>query len=139
MSAIRPTDNASLAGPAAPAAPPDPSTAPSTAPSATATASATASAKATATMSPAEAKRLHQAKDAAQKFEAIFLRQMLSGLEKTNNIGKSGSPQGGAGGIYGSMMVNSLAESISRSGGIGLADVIVRALQGSHPTGAPKK
>src|SRR5205085_1240687 len=91
--------------------------------------------------SPAEDKKLHQAKDAAQKFEAIFLRQMLSGLEKTNKIGQSGGSKtgGSAGGIYGSMMVNSLADSISQSGGVGLADVILRALQGPHPTGAPKK
>ncbi len=95
---------------------------------------------------PVEAKRLHQAKDAAQKFEAIFLRQMLSGLEKMNKTGQSGGSSrgggsGGAGGIYGSMMVNSLADSISQSGGVGLADVILRALQGSPAQvgKAPKK
>ncbi len=90
--------------------------------------------------SPEADKKLHQAKDAAQKFEAIFLRQMLSGLEKTNKIGQGGGSKssGSAGGIYGSMMVNSLADSISQSGGVGLADVILRALQGT-PTGAPKK
>jgi len=101
---------------------------------ATATGKVPATAKA---MSPAEAKNLQQAKDAAQKFEAIFLRQMLSSLEKTNKIDGSKGSQGG--GIYGSMVVNSLADSISRSGGVGLADVLVRALTGTHSTGAPKK
>ena len=64
---------------------------------------------------------------------------MLASLEKTNKIGQSKSGSGdGSGGIYGSMMVSSLADSISQNGGIGLADVILRALQGS-PQGAPKK
>ena len=109
-------------------------------PTANAIATATATGKVPATakaMSPAEAKNLQQAKDAAQKFEAIFLRQMLSSLEKTNKIDGSKGSQGG--GIYGSMVVNSLADSISRSGGVGLADVLVRALTGTHSTGAPKK
>jgi Rod binding domain-containing protein len=34
------------------------------------------------------------------------------------------------------MMVNSLADAVSANGGIGLADVILRALQPAHP---PKK
>jgi Rod binding domain-containing protein len=94
----------------------------------------------TATPPSDEQKRAHQAKDAAQKFEAIFLRQMLAGLEKMNKVGGKGPGSGGsAGGIYGSMMVNSLADSISQSGGIGLSDVIMRALQGHPVTGAPKK
>ena len=88
------------------------------------------------------AKTLHAQKEAAQKFESIFLRQMLSSLEKTNKMGQSSGKGDGSGGIYGSMMVGSLADSISQSGGIGLADVILRALQGpptGAPTGAPKK
>jgi peptidoglycan hydrolase FlgJ len=131
-------------GPTTPSAPTT-TTDPVTADKAEAAAPEASSVATPRTTSPEETKRLAQAKEAAQKFEAIFLRQMLSGLEKTNKIGGSSSSKGGgggsggAGGIYGSMMVNSLADTISQSGGVGLADVILRALQGPHTNGAPKK
>ncbi|MEO8181197.1 MAG: rod-binding protein [Deltaproteobacteria bacterium] len=64
-----------------------------------------------------------EAHQVAQQFEAIFLRQLLGALEKT---GGQGGSQGAA--IYKSMMVGALADSASANGGIGLADVIFKAM-----------
>jgi flagellar protein FlgJ len=91
----------------------------------------------------AAAKADPKALKAAREFEAIFLRQMLSALEKTNSAsgssGSGGSPSASAGGgIYGSMMVGSLADSLAASGGIGLADVIARSLTPHVPNAAQK-
>ncbi|HMI85480.1 MAG TPA: rod-binding protein [Polyangiaceae bacterium] len=66
----------------------------------------------------------------AREFEQIFLRKMLSPLEKSgHNAGASASSSGDA---YGSMVVSALAEAVSKGGGIGLAEVIARAA--SQPT-----
>ncbi|MFZ5894334.1 MAG: hypothetical protein ACOY0T_24950 [Myxococcota bacterium] len=68
---------------------------------------------------------------AAREFEAIFLRTLLSPLEKTTQVGKSGSLSAGQS-AFGSMVVGAMADTLSNVGGIGLADVIARALNGSH-------
>jgi len=70
---------------------------------------------------------------AAREFEQIFLRKMLSVLEKTGRPQSSGAATAGSD-IYSSMVVNSLAEAISTAGGIGLADVIARATMAHNPT-----
>jgi peptidoglycan hydrolase FlgJ len=72
----------------------------------------------------ADEKSVAEARQAAQQFEAIFLRQLLGALEKTGGLG--GSSQGAA--IYKSMMVGAIADSASQSGGIGLADVVFKAM-----------
>ncbi len=58
---------------------------------------------------------------AAREFEAIFLKQLLTSLERTTE-GASGNA------IYGSMVVDSMADAITRAGGLGLADEIQRSL-----------
>jgi len=70
---------------------------------------------------------------AAREFEQIFLRKMLSSLEKSGRAASGSSSTGSE--VYSSMVVNSLAESISSAGGIGLADVIARAM--TQPTAPP--
>lgn len=60
----------------------------------------------------------------AQQFEAIFLRQILNGLQKGVSHGGDGSGSQ----LYRSMMVGSVADSASESGGIGLSEVILRAM-----------
>lgn len=72
---------------------------------------------------------------AAQEFEQIFVRKMLSSLEKTGRMGQSGSVSGGND-VYSSMVVDGLANAIAGSGGIGLADLIVRSMH-SHDPAAP--
>ena len=64
---------------------------------------------------------------AAREFETIFLRSLLSSLEKTTSSGTTGSVKTGQS-TYGSMVVGALADSMSGAGGIGLAEVIARAM-----------
>jgi flagellar protein FlgJ len=71
---------------------------------------------------------------AARDFEAIFLRQMLSGLEKSSGLSGSGKSTGAE--IFGSMMVGALADTAAEGGGIGLSELILKAML---PPSAPVK
>lgn len=64
------------------------------------------------THSPAELAKL---KEAAQQFEAIFVRQLLKGAKITGKMGDSG---------YGSMALEALSSGLTQRGGIGLAKAI---------------
>ena len=64
------------------------------------------------------------ARKVAQQFEAIFLRQLMGTLEKSSGFGGSSTGSG----VYKSMMVGALADSTAEGGGIGLADVIFKAM-----------
>jgi Rod binding domain-containing protein len=64
---------------------------------------------------------------AAQEFEAVFIRQLLKPLEKAGEMGKSGPVTSGSS-VYGSMMVGAMADSASKGGGIGLAEMVLKAL-----------
>jgi peptidoglycan hydrolase FlgJ len=76
-------------------------------------------------------------KEAAVQFEAVFVRQMLASLEKA-----AGSPTGKqttGGNIYGSMVVNSVADAVARAGGLGIASMLMKSLspqssQGGTPS-----
>ncbi len=61
---------------------------------------------------------------AAREFEAIFLRQLLSSLEKSKGLG--GQSSGGE--VFRSMMVSALADTAAEGGGIGLSEVILKAM-----------
>lgn len=69
---------------------------------------------------------------AAKEFESIFVRQMLKGLEKTTAAGAGTSASAGEK-TYGSMIVDTLSDSISKAGGLGLADVIAQSMAMSNP------
>jgi Rod binding domain-containing protein len=71
---------------------------------------------------PQNAERLQQA---ARQFEAIMLKRMLSSLEKTTKLdsGKGTS-------MYGSMIVDAMADAIVGSGGLGLSKMIEQTLPG---------
>jgi Rod binding domain-containing protein len=78
---------------------------------------------------PVDPKALQAAKD----FEAIFLRTLLSSLEKTTSIsGGSGKLTTGQS-TYGSMVVGALADKVSANGGIGLADIVAKSLTAHTP------
>jgi Rod binding domain-containing protein len=62
----------------------------------------------------------------AREFEQIFIRKMLSSLEKSGHNAGNASPSA-SGNAYGSMVVSALAEAVSKGGGVGLAEVIARA------------
>jgi flagellar protein FlgJ len=86
--------------------------------------------------SDADDKSTAAAHQVAQQFEAIFLRQLLGALEKTGGLGSSSS---GGGGVFRSMMVTALADSTAQGGGIGLADVVFKAMLPPTAAGAPAK
>jgi Rod binding domain-containing protein len=71
---------------------------------------------------------------AAKDFEAIFIRQLLSSLEKSSGI-SGGDKSGGA--VFRSMMVSALADTAAEGGGIGLRDLITRAMLPPAPQGRP--
>jgi len=73
---------------------------------------------------------------AAKEFESIFVRQMLKSLEKTTAAGGNTKATAGQN-TYGSMIVDSLSESISKGGGLGLADVLARSMMAAHPLPKP--
>lgn len=64
---------------------------------------------------------------AAQEFEAVFIRQLLKPLEKAGETGKGNAVSSGSG-VYGSMMVGAVADQASAGGGIGLAEMVLKAL-----------
>jgi Rod binding domain-containing protein len=76
----------------------------------------------------AEPKDQARIAQAARDFEAVLLRRMLGALEKATQMqsGKGGS-------MYGSMIVDAMADAISKSGGLGMAKVIEASLPGTKP------
>jgi flagellar protein FlgJ len=66
-------------------------------------------------------------KQAAQDFEAVFLRQMLSSLERTTKVSSQGSNLAGQG-TYGSMIIDVVSEAVAKAGGLGLADTLAKAM-----------
>ncbi len=78
---------------------------------------------------------------AAQQFEAIMVRQLLAPaieplMEGGSLTGEESSQSGG--GVYGYMLTDVLAGSISQGGGLGLASVITRQLSPAAPAAAAK-
>ncbi len=76
---------------------------------------------------------------AAKDFEAIFLRTLLSSLEKTTSVKGGGKLDTGQS-TYGSMVVGAMADQISQGGGIGLAEIVAKSLtaHGLAPSSEPK-
>jgi len=79
---------------------------------------------------------------AAREFEQIFIRKMLSSLEKTGRASGGSSVSSGSD-MYSSMVVSALAEAVSKGGGVGLAEVLARtglapspSATNSHPASA---
>lgn len=70
-------------------------------------------------------------KEAATQFEAVLLRQMLSSLEKATSSSTGSQSTGGS--IYGSMVVNTVADAIANAGGLGLASLLTKSLQAAAP------
>lgn len=68
-------------------------------------------------------KRSHELGDAARQFEAIFVRSMLA---------QTGIAGAGRSGTYGDFAVDALAQSVTAGKGLGLAEMIKRAVEKSH-------
>ena len=70
---------------------------------------------------------VNEARRAAEEFEAVFLGEMLAPMfESLDTDGLGGGGMGEQ--IFRPMLVERYAESLSRSGGVGIADSIVREL-----------
>ena len=66
--------------------------------------------------------------EVGRQFEAVLLRQILTDATK-NMFGAGEKSESSTNGIYQDMVTNSLADSMSRSGGLGLAKVLAKQLQ----------
>ena len=73
-------------------------------------------------------------KKAAREFEAIFIRQLLSSLEKSSGL-SGGESSGGA--VFRSMMVGALADTAAEGGGIGMSELILKAMMPDPPQAKP--
>ncbi|MFA5262808.1 MAG: hypothetical protein WC378_03215 [Opitutaceae bacterium] len=73
-----------------------------------------------------------QAGAAAKQFEAIILRQLLSpAIEPMMSGGALGGKEtggGGGGGVYGYLVTDVLANSLSQGGGLGLSKILEKQL-----------
>jgi peptidoglycan hydrolase FlgJ len=95
-----------------------------------------AAARAAEQSGPGAPLKREDVKKAAQQFEAILMRQLLApAIEPMMNGSLGGASQTG-GGVYGYMLTDVLANSITQGGGLGLAAVIESQLSprtGSRP------
>jgi Rod binding domain-containing protein len=73
---------------------------------------------------PEQARLTH----AARQFEAVMLRRMLSALEKTTQVQSSKSAS-----MYGTMIVDAMADAIVGAGGLGMAKILEQSLPGQKP------
>ncbi len=79
---------------------------------------------------PAAAEELRRA---AQEFEAVFLSEMLAPMfEGLDTEGLGGGGMGEQ--IFRPMLVERYADAISRAGGVGIADAILRELMALQQT-----
>src|SRR5690606_30799555 len=74
-------------------------------------------------------------RDAARKFEALLVQQLLAVMRQTAKTGGLGSSSG-ASGQYLSMFDEVIAERMAEGGGIGLSSVLEQALGGAAQDGA---
>jgi peptidoglycan hydrolase FlgJ len=76
---------------------------------------------------------ISEARRAAEEFESVFLSEMLAPMfEGLSTDGLGGGGMGEE--IFRPMLVERYAESISRAGGVGIADSIVRELMRMQET-----
>ena len=97
-------------------------------------ANGTNAANAASAARPAEPKPTPEMMKVARDFEAVFLRTMLAPLEKATKMGASGPNQAGQS-AYGGMVVGSMADSMTAAGGMGLAEVIAKAMAQQQSAG----
>lgn len=65
-------------------------------------------------------------RESAEEFEAVFLSQILATM--TQELGGAGSVAGDGGDVYKDMFNQEVAKMISRSGGIGVADIVLQEM-----------
>ena len=70
---------------------------------------------------PTETQKAHDLEDAARQFEQIFVRSMLAE-----------SPLGKNGDAYGGMAIGALAGAVTQGKGLGLGELVKRAVETSE-------
>lgn len=65
---------------------------------------------------------------AAKEFEAVFLSQMLQHMFAEVDLNPMGSEEGSADDIYKSMLIDEYGKTLSRAGGIGVANHVKREM-----------
>lgn len=75
---------------------------------------------------------LRRTRQAAQDFEALFIHHLLKNMRQASDVGGGGFLQGTGHKIYQDMLDDEVAKAVSRSGGLGLADLLVRDLVRRH-------
>lgn len=78
---------------------------------------------------PAEVARTRRA---AQDFEALFVHQILASMRQASVAG-GGLLSGSGQKLYQDMMDDEVARAVSRAGGLGLADLLVRDILRTGP------
>lgn len=76
------------------------------------------------------ARGIAEAEEAARQFESVFLSKMLEGM--TTGLSGSVLSGGQAEATWRSFMNDEYAKLISRSGGIGVADAVQKAMLGAQ-------
>ncbi|MFC1485803.1 rod-binding protein [Candidatus Latescibacterota bacterium] len=66
-------------------------------------------------------------RNTTRDFEAIFIRQLLNGMNATLMDGGMFG-EGMAGAIYSDLMISAIADKIAERGGIGLGDILYRRM-----------
>ena len=89
-------------------------------------AAATSAATSKGAVAEAKTPAVKNAEKTAEEFEAVFLSQFLKTM--TQELGGAGSVAGDGGDVYRDMFTQEVAKMISRSGGIGVADVILQEM-----------
>lgn len=85
---------------------------------------------------PARTAMLDKAREAGREFEAVFLStvmaQMFAGIEGEGPMGTAGT----GGDVWRSFLTDEYAKEIAASGGIGIADQVMRELISLQETGS---
>jgi flagellar protein FlgJ len=78
--------------------------------------------------SPASAKKAPAAATikAAREFEAIFLQQLIQSMRQASPTAASGMLSGKKTRVYQDMLDQEMAKAMARSGGLGIADFMIR-------------
>ena len=86
---------------------------------------------------PTQDSQTAQARHAAEEFESVFLNEMLSPMFE--GLSTDGLGGGGVGEeMFRPMLIDNYAKAITRSGGIGIADTIMRELTRMQTTPLPE-
>jgi flagellar protein FlgJ len=89
-------------------------------------------AKSKAVHKPCEKASPEELRQACQEFEEIFLRQILKEAH-IDRAGSMGDEEEKNANLYGDMVIETLARSVAKAGGVGIADMLYHQLSPTLP------